>query len=113
MIRRPPRSTRTDTLFPYTTLFRSKRGTETEIGAYIDRIFQTEVAGNVIDLCPVGALTSKPYAFTARPWELRKFATIDTLDCTGSNILVELKESEIVRVLPRKDRKRTSLKSSH
>src|SRR3546814_2439539 len=101
MIRRPPRSTRTDTLFPYTTLFRSKRGTETEIGAYIDRIFQTEVAGNVIDLCPVGALTSKPYAFTARPWELRKFATIDTLDCTGSNILVELKESEIVRVLPR------------
>src|SRR3546814_12827626 len=78
-----------------------KRGTETEIGAYIDRIFQTEVAGNVIDLCPVGALTSKPYAFTARPWELRKFATIDTLDCTGSNILVELKESEIVRVLPR------------
>ena len=83
------------------TLGTLKRGTETEIGAYIDRIFQTEVAGNVIDLCPVGALTSKPYAFTARPWELRKFATIDTLDCTGSNILVELKESEIVRVLPR------------
>src|SRR3546814_1566295 len=57
------------------TLGTLKRGTETEIGAYIDRIFQTEVAGNVIDLCPVGALTSKPYAFTARPWELRKFAT--------------------------------------
>lgn len=83
------------------TLGTLKRGTETEIGAYIDRIFQSEIAGNVIDLCPVGALTSKPYAFTARPWELRNFATIDTLDCTGSNILVELKESEIVRVLPR------------
>ena len=83
------------------TLGTLKRGTETEIGAYIDRIFQTEVAGNVIDLCPVGALTSKPYAFTARPWELRKYATIDTLDCTGSNIIVELKETEIVRILPR------------
>lgn len=83
------------------TLGTLKRGTETEIGAYIDRIFQSEIAGNVIDLCPVGALTSKPYAFTARPWELRKFATIDTLDCTGSNVSVELKDSEIVRILPR------------
>src|SRR5690554_4111697 len=83
------------------TLGTLKRGTDTEIGAYIDRIFQTEIAGNVIDLCPVGALTSKPYAFVARPWELRKFPTIDTLDCTGSNIIVELKESEVVRILPR------------
>jgi NADH-quinone oxidoreductase chain G len=83
------------------TLGTLKRGTETEIGAYIDRVFQTEIAGNVIDLCPVGALTSKPYAFTARPWELRKYATIDPLDCTGSNIIVELKEAEIVRVLPK------------
>src|SRR5690606_13948330 len=83
------------------TLGTLKRGTDTEIGAYIDRIFQTEIAGNVIDLCPVGALTSKPYAFTARPWELRKYATIDPLDCSGSNIVVELKESEIIRVLPR------------
>lgn len=83
------------------TLGTLKRGTDTEIGAYIDRIFQTEIAGNVIDLCPVGALTSKPYAFTARPWELRKYATIDPLDCSGSNIIVELKESEIIRVLPR------------
>lgn len=83
------------------TLGTLKRGTETEIGAYIDRVFQTEIAGNVIDLCPVGALTSKPYAFTARPWELRKYATIDPLDCTGSNILVELKEAEIVRIIPR------------
>jgi len=83
------------------TLGTLKRGTETEIGAYIDRVFQTEIAGNVIDLCPVGALTSKPYAFTARPWELRKYATIDPLDCTGSNIIVELKETEIVRVLPK------------
>jgi len=83
------------------TLGTLKRGTDTEIGAYIDRVFQTEIAGNVIDLCPVGALTSKPYAFTARPWELRKYATIDPLDCTGSNIIVELKEAEIVRVLPK------------
>lgn len=83
------------------TLGTLKRGTDTEIGAYIDRVFQTEISGNVIDLCPVGALTSKPYAFTARPWELRKYATIDPLDCTGSNIIVELKETEIVRVLPK------------
>lgn len=83
------------------TLGTLKRGTETEIGSYIDRVFQTEISGNVIDLCPVGALTSKPYAFTARPWELRKFATIDPLDCTGSNIVVELKETEIVRILPK------------
>jgi len=83
------------------TLGTLKRGTDTEIGAYIDRVFQTEISGNVIDLCPVGALTSKPYAFTARPWELRKYATIDPLDCTGNNIIVELKETEIVRVLPK------------
>lgn len=83
------------------TLGTLKRGTQTEIGAYIDRVFQTEIAGNVIDLCPVGALTSKPYAFTARPWELRKYTTIDPLDCTGSNIFVELKESEVVRIIPR------------
>jgi len=83
------------------TLGTLKRGTETEIGSYIDRVLQSEISGNVIDLCPVGALTSKPYAFTARPWELRKFATIDTLDSVGSNIIVELKETEIVRILPR------------
>jgi NADH-quinone oxidoreductase subunit G len=78
-----------------------KRGEETEIGAYIDRLFNTEISGNVIDLCPVGALTSKPYAFTARPWELRNTSSIDTLDCAGSNISVDFKESEIVRITPR------------
>jgi len=81
-----------------------KRGSETEIGAYIDKLFKTEISGNVIDLCPVGALTSKPYAFTARPWELRKTPSIDALDSSGSNISVEFKETEIMRILPRYSR---------
>lgn len=77
------------------------RGGHTEIGSYITRIFQTEIAGNVIDLCPVGALTSKPYAFTARPWELRTAESIDVLDSLGSNIFIDFKETEALRVLPR------------
>lgn len=77
-----------------------KRGEETEIGTYIERLLNTEISGNIIDLCPVGALTSKPYAFTSRPWELRKYSSIDPLDCVGSNITIDLKESEIVRILP-------------
>lgn len=83
------------------TLGTLKRGEDTEIGTYIDRLLNSEISGNIIDLCPVGALTSKPYAFTARPWELRKFASIDPLDCVGSNITIDLKETEIVRILPR------------
>lgn len=78
-----------------------KRGEETEIGTYIEKLLKTEISGNIIDLCPVGALTSKPYAFTSRPWELRKYSSIDPLDCVGSNITIDLKESEIVRILPR------------
>jgi len=81
-----------------------KRGSETEIGAYIDKLLKTEISGNVIDLCPVGALTSKPYAFTARPWELRKEPSIDALDSSGSNISIEFKETEVVRILPRYSR---------
>lgn len=77
------------------------RGGHTEIGSYITRIFQTEIAGNVIDLCPVGALTSKPYAFTARPWELRTAESIDVLDSLGSNIFIDFKETEALRILPR------------
>ncbi len=77
------------------------RGGNTEIGAYLPRIFNTEIAGNVIDLCPVGALTSKPYAFTARPWELRTAESIDVLDSLGSNIFIDFKETEALRVLPR------------
>ena len=77
------------------------RGTSTEIGGYISRIFNSEISGNVIDLCPVGALTSKPYAFKARPWELRSNESIDLTDSTGSNIYVNFKESEILRILPK------------
>jgi NADH-quinone oxidoreductase chain G len=77
------------------------RGTHTEIGTYIEKVFQSELSGNVIDLCPVGALTSKPYAFIARPWELKTVDSIDISDAIGSNIRIDYKETEIVRVLPR------------
>jgi len=77
------------------------RGGSTEIGGYISSIFNSELSGNVIDLCPVGALTSKPYAFKARPWEIRITEAIDLTDSTGSNIYVNFKESEIIRVLPK------------
>ena len=77
------------------------RGGSTEIGGYISSLFNSELSGNVIDLCPVGALTSKPYAFKARPWEIRINETIDLTDSTGSNIYVNFKESEIIRILPK------------
>ncbi len=77
------------------------RGNGTEIGAYVSRMFESEISGNVIDLCPVGALTSKPYAFKARPWELRLNETIDITDSLGSNVYVNFKETEILRVLPK------------
>lgn len=77
------------------------RGTSTEIGSYTTKTFASEISGNVIDLCPVGALTSKPYAFKARPWELKITETIDVTDSSGSNIYVNFKETEIMRVLPK------------
>jgi NADH-quinone oxidoreductase subunit G len=77
------------------------RGTGTEIGAYVSKMFNSEISGNVIDLCPVGALTSKPYAFKARPWELRLTETVDTTDSLGTNIYVNFKETDIVRILPK------------
>jgi NADH-quinone oxidoreductase chain G len=77
------------------------RGQNTEIGSYLEKAFHSEVSGNVIDLCPVGALTSKPYAFVARPWELRTVESIDFTDSLGSNLYVDHKESEIMRVIPR------------
>jgi NADH dehydrogenase (ubiquinone) Fe-S protein 1 len=77
------------------------RGSSTEIGSYITKFFNSEISGNVIDLCPVGALTSKPYAFKARPWELRLVSGIDLTDGLGSNIYINFKETEIVRILPR------------
>nr|YP_010152748.1 NADH dehydrogenase subunit 11 [Aureoumbra lagunensis]QQW50396.1 NADH dehydrogenase subunit 11 [Aureoumbra lagunensis] len=78
-----------------------QRGKYTEISTYILKNVSNELSANVIDLCPVGALTSKPYAFLARPWELKAFNTIDLCDGVGSNLKVQLKDCEIVRVLPR------------
>jgi len=77
------------------------RGENVEIGTYVDKVMDSEISGNLIDVCPVGALTSKPYAFTARPWELKKTETIDVLDGVGSNIRVDSKGREIMRIVPR------------
>jgi len=78
----------------------SGRGSQIEIGTYIEKLFKSEFSGNVIDLCPVGALTSKPYAFSTRPWELKSVESIDTLDSICSNIRVDIRGYEIMRVLP-------------
>src|SRR5665213_2445129 len=77
------------------------RGEDMEIGTYIERALGSELSGNIIDLCPVGALTSKPFAFTARSWELRKTESIDVLDAVGSNIRIDSRGARILRVLPR------------
>ena len=77
------------------------RGNSMEIGTYLEKTLDTEMSGNVIDLCPVGALTSKPYAFRARPWELQHFESIDVLNAMGSNIRVDARGLEVMRVLPR------------
>lgn len=77
------------------------RGNALEIGTYLEQQLDTELSGNVIDLCPVGALTSKPYAFRARPWELDKTETVDVLNGLGSNIRVDAKGLQVMRVLPR------------
>jgi NADH-quinone oxidoreductase subunit G len=77
------------------------RGEDMEITTTIGKILTSELSGNIIDLCPVGALTSKPFAFTARPWELRKTESVDVLDAVGSNIRVDARGSEVMRVLPR------------
>src|SRR6185437_10314957 len=77
------------------------RGEDMEIGTYIERALGSELSGNIIDLCPVGALTSKPYAFTARPWELKKTDSIDALDALGTNIRIDSRGPEVLRILPR------------
>src|SRR5437764_504067 len=77
------------------------RGEAMEITTYVERALDSELSGNIIDLCPVGALTSKPYAFVARPWELRKTESIDALDAVGSNIRIDSRGPQILRVLPR------------
>lgn len=77
------------------------RGNDLQIGTYIERTVDSEMSGNIIDLCPVGALTSKPYSFHARPWELKKTESIDVLDGVGSNIRVDSRGVQVMRVLPR------------
>ena len=77
------------------------RGEDMEITTYLEASLDSEMSGNVIDLCPVGALTSRPYAFTARPWELRKTETIDVMDALGSNIRVDMRGREAMRIMPR------------
>ncbi len=77
------------------------RGEDAEITTYLGATLESNLQGNIIDLCPVGALTSKPYAFTARPWELTKTESIDVMDALGSNIRIDTKGREVKRILPR------------
>jgi NADH-quinone oxidoreductase subunit G len=77
------------------------RGEDAEITSYLNETLDSNLQGNIIDLCPVGALTSKPYAYQARPWELTKTETIDVMDALGSNIRVDTKGREVMRILPR------------
>jgi len=77
------------------------RGEDMEITTYLEKAFASELSGNVVDLCPVGALTSKPYAFNARPWELRKTESVDVMDAQGCNIRVDTRGPQVMRVLPR------------
>ncbi len=84
-----------------TQMGQTGRGEDAEITSYLGQTLSSNMQGNIIDLCPVGALTSKPYAFTARPWELTKTETIDVMDALGSNIRVDTKGREVMRILPR------------
>ena len=73
------------------------RGEHLEIGTYVEKALRSELSANIIDLCPVGALTSKPYAFIARPWELDKTDSVDVLDAVGSNIRIDSRGREVYR----------------
>lgn len=79
------------------------RGEETEITPYLENIVTSELSANIIDLCPVGALTAKPYAFTARPWEMKKTETYDISDAMGSAIAVQARGNQVMRITPRND----------
>src|SRR3954465_11243771 len=79
----------------------TNRGENMEITTYVEKALTTELSGNLIDICPVGALTSRPYAFVSRPWELRKTDSVDVLDATGTNIRVDARSGEGLRILPR------------
>ena len=77
------------------------RGEDMEITTYLEHAMTSELQSNVVDLCPVGALTSKPYAFAARPWELNKTQSIDVMDAVGSAIRIDTRGREVMRILPR------------
>ncbi|ORX72991.1 NADH-ubiquinone oxidoreductase 75 kDa subunit, mitochondrial-like protein [Linderina pennispora] len=77
------------------------RGNDMQIGTYVHNPLNSELSGNIIDLCPVGALTSKPYSFHARPWELKNTESIDVMDALGSNIRVDSRGEEVMRIIPR------------
>ncbi len=77
------------------------RGEDAEITTYLEKAINSEMTGNVVDLCPVGALTHKPWAFNYRPWELKKTETVDVMDAVGANIRVDARGAEVMRVLPR------------
>ena len=77
------------------------RGNDLQIGMYVEKTMDSELSGNIVDLCPVGALTSKPYAFHARPWELKNTESIDVMDAIGSNIRVDSRGVQVMRIQPR------------
>jgi NADH-quinone oxidoreductase subunit G len=79
----------------------TSRGEHMEVGTYVEKALSSELSANIIDLCPVGALTSKPYAFAARSWELTKTDSVDVLDAVGANIRVDTRGPEVLRILPR------------
>ncbi len=76
------------------------RGFFMEIGTFVENHFNDELSGNIIDLCPVGALTSMPYAFIARPWELSSLESVDVLDALASSIRVDVANNKVLRILP-------------
>jgi NADH-quinone oxidoreductase subunit G len=84
-----------------TQMGQTGRGEDSEITSYLNMTLDSNLQGNIIDLCPVGALTSKPYAFTARPWELTKTESIDVMDALGSSVRIDTKGREVMRILPR------------
>jgi NADH-quinone oxidoreductase subunit G len=79
----------------------TSRGENLEIGTYVEHALTSELSGNLIDICPVGALTSKPYAFVSRPWELQKTDSVDVLDAVGTPIRIDARGPEVLRILPR------------
>jgi NADH dehydrogenase (ubiquinone) Fe-S protein 1 len=77
------------------------RGNDMQIGTYVEKTMDSELSGNIIDLCPVGALTSKPYAYHARPWELKNTESVDVMDAVGSNIRIDSRGVQVMRILPK------------